>query len=108
MTIVYRDVIFFVAAVVFFLGVTSFALGLFVLVSKAMGRDLESLRDQTNHLAQKGVADEVAGLVGNTTALVDAMTQLVRTARGIGFLLVFVGLLMMTAAYFLIHQVAWA
>ncbi|MBI3159321.1 MAG: hypothetical protein HYZ26_06965 [Chloroflexi bacterium] len=108
MTIVYRDVIFFMASVIFFLGVTAFVLGVFVLVSKAIGKDIESLRDQTAHLAQKGIADEVAGLVGNTTALVDAMNQLVRTARGIGSMLVFVGLLMMAASYFLIHQVGWA
>lgn len=108
MTIVYRDVIFFMAAVIFLLGATAFTLGIFVLVAKAMGRDIEALRDQTTHLAQKGLANEVSGLVGNTTALVDAMNQLVRTARGIGFLLVFVGMLMMGAAYLLIHQLSWA
>lgn len=108
MTIVYRDVIFFMAAVIFLLGATSFVLGMVVLVAKASGRDIETLRNQTSALAQKGIANEVAGLVGTTTALVDAMDQLVRTSRGIGFLLLSIGMLMMGAAYYLIRQLNWA
>lgn len=107
MTIVYRDVIFFMAAIIFFLGVLSFAMGVFVLVAKAGGKDIETLRAHTASLAQKGIADEISGLVGNATALIDAMDQLVRTARGIGFLLVFVGMLMMAGSYYLVLQLNW-
>ena len=49
--------------------------------------EVKALATQTARLAQKGIAEEVAGLVGNASTLVDAMDQLVRTTRGIGIFL---------------------
>lgn len=108
MTIVYRDVILIMAATCFAIGIGSLVSGIIVLITRSGGKDLDSLRAHTASLAQKGIADEISGLVGNTTALIDAMDQLIRTSRGIGFLLVFIGSLLILFSYHLILQVNWA
>jgi hypothetical protein len=85
----------------FFLGVFTFIVGLIVLISRTFGRDVRTLATQTNRLAQKGLLDGIAGLVGNASALMEATNQLVKTARGIGAFLMFFGLFMSGTAIIL-------
>jgi hypothetical protein len=82
-------------------------MGIFVLVARAMGRDMRTLSAQTQKLAQKGLAEEIPGLVGNASTLMQAMHDLVRTAAGIGIFLNFVGAGLMWAAYRLLFQINW-
>jgi hypothetical protein len=91
---------FFIVMVgtLFFLGVFSFFAGVIVLLSRTFGRDVRTLATQTNRLAQKGMLDGIAGLVGNASALMDATNQLVRTTTGIGAFLIIIGLLMISAS----------
>jgi hypothetical protein len=67
-----------------------------------MGSELRAITRQTNQLAQKGLVDELSGLVGNASALLTASSNLIRTTAGIGMLISVLGLLQITAAIGLI------
>ena len=82
-------------------GVISLAAGIYILFHKVMGGELKVIASQTARLAQKGISEEIAGLVGNASALLDALNQLVRTTTGVGVFLTLIGLILMVAAYFL-------
>lgn len=88
-----------VAGVLLGLGLISILAGIIILVTRVLGGEVKTIATQTARLAQKGLADEVAGLVGNASALVQALDQLVRTAAGVAVFLVILGLLMIAAAY---------
>jgi hypothetical protein len=87
--------------ILFTLGMASTITGIIILTTRAAGKDFHTLAAQTTRLAQKGLAEEVAGLVGNATSLLDAMNQLIRTAAGVGVFLTFFGLVLMGSAAFL-------
>ncbi len=54
----------------------------------------------------KGIADDVAGLVGNASNLLSATNDLVRTSAGIGVFLAILGFLLMTAATWLVLKIS--
>ncbi len=95
----------FVIGMLFLLGMITFLAGIFILAFRASSSDVKTIAAQTARLVQKGLAEEVAGLVGNASNLVDAMNQLVRTTRGIGIFLAVIGMLMMGVACWLAIQV---
>jgi hypothetical protein len=92
------ELLLMMAAVLFLLGIGSSLIGIVILTVRSTGKDIRTLATQTTRLAQKGLADEVAGLVGNASALLDAMNQLIRTTAGVGVFLTIFGLLLMVAA----------
>jgi len=57
-------------------------------------------------LAQKGIAEDVAGLVGNASSLLSATNELVRTSAGIGVFLAVLGVVLMAAATWLVLQIS--
>ena len=95
------DILLIMVATLFFMGVFTFFAGLIVLLSRTMNKEIRTLATQTNRLAQKGLVDGIAGLVGNASSLLDATNQLVRTAAGIGVFLVLIGLGLIGSAVFL-------
>ena len=99
------EVLIVMAMILFFLGMASSVTGIVILTTRATGRDIHTLAAQTTRLAQKGLAEEVAGLVGNATSLLDAMNQLIRTAAGVGVFLTVFGLAVMVAAAWLALQI---
>ena len=101
-----NDLIQIMAMSLIVLGVISLISGILTLVLRVSGRDIHTLASQTLRLAQKGVADEVAGLVGNASALLEALNQLVRTSTGVGVFLILVSFLLFAGSYFLITQLA--
>ena len=89
-------------AVGFFLtGIASFAIGLTILVTRSGGKDINTLATQSAMLAKKGIAEEVAGLVGNIQVLLGTLNEMVRTATGIGGFLIILGVLMMGVGYWI-------
>ncbi|MBN1147627.1 MAG: hypothetical protein JXA78_10255 [Anaerolineales bacterium] len=87
-------------SMLFILGMFAFLAGVVILVVSASGKEVKALNDQAARLVQKGVAETMAGLLGNLANLLDSMDQLVRTARGIGvFLTIWGGLIMVGAAW---------
>jgi len=101
-----NDFFFTMAGILLLLGVVCFLVGLITLVSRVLGGDVRRLATQTAKMVQKGLSEEIAGLVGNAATLLDALNQLVRTAAGIGVFLMLMGLLLMLAAYWLVLKIA--
>ncbi len=89
----------------FILGVITFGIGVAILIYSSMGKDVRTIANQTAKLAQKGIAEEVAGLVGNASSLISAMNGMVHTSAGIGLFLNVIGLLMMAGSFWLVLQI---
>jgi hypothetical protein len=83
------------------MGVISVAAGIYVLFRKVMGDELKVIASQTTRLAQKGISDEISGLVGNASSLLEALNSLVKTTTGVGVFLTLIGFILMVAAYYL-------
>jgi hypothetical protein len=94
----------YTAASLFLLGIGTFIAGIVVLLYRVSGRHMRTLATQTTTIAQKGVTEEIAGLVGNASSLLDSVNQLLRTTAGIGVFLCLLGLLMIVGACWLAVQ----
>jgi hypothetical protein len=92
------------AITLFLLGTGTFIAGIIVLLYRAAGRQVQTLAKQTTRIAQKGVTEDIAGLVGNASSLLDSLNQLMKTTTGIGVFLSILGLLMVVAAGWLAVQ----
>lgn len=87
-------------------GSISFFTGLFVLITRVLGGGINKIAKETQKIVQKGIAEEVAGLVGNASVLIESLNQLVQTAAGIGVFLVIIGVVMMGGSLYLLLQLA--
>jgi len=91
-----------IAAITFMvMGIGTFLIGVIFLIKRGPMGEVRSLAAQTAKLAQKGLAEDVSGLVGNASALIDPLNHMTGTASGIGAFLVILGLLMMVLAYWI-------
>jgi hypothetical protein len=99
------NLVVMIIAMLFLLGAATFIAGLLTLALRASSGDVKTLAAQAARLAQKGMAEEVVGLVGNASELLDAMNQLVRTTRGVGMFLTLLGLAIMAFAGWLAVQI---
>jgi hypothetical protein len=90
---------------IFLIGVVTFFIGVFVLIKRSAGRDIREIANQTVVLAEKGVAHDVAGLVGNASALLTATNELMRNTAGVGIFLTLLGVALMTIASWLVLQI---
>jgi hypothetical protein len=95
-----RELVLMISSSLAVLGIISIMAGILLLVLRSGGKAVHSIANQAARLAQKGLAEDVAGLVGNASALVEAVTNLVRTNAGIGIFLVVFGFVMLLSAYF--------
>jgi len=92
-------------ALLFVLGMVTFLAGVFILIFRTGGNDVKNLAVQTAQIAQKSLAQDAAGLVGNTTVLVDSVNTLVASARGVGITLSILGMILMAGACFWALQI---
>lgn len=97
--------ILIIVIALFLLGVVTFVGGILVLTFRTNNKDIKTLATQTTRLAQKGIAEDVAGLVGNASALLEATNEMVRTTKGVGIFLTILGILLMAAASWLVLQI---
>jgi hypothetical protein len=93
------------AVALFLMGIISVGAGVFILITKSVGDDVRQITEQTTKLAQKGITDDIAGLVGNASALIDALNDLIRTTTGIGIFLIIIGVGLLLGAYYMIRQI---
>lgn len=91
----------------FMIGLISFAIGVIVLLTRSVGKDIRALVNQSSILAKKGLAEEVAGLVGNVSALLSATNDLIKTTAGIGVFFMLLGVAIMSAATLLAFRINW-
>ena len=99
-----NDLILIMAVSLMIMGIISLVSGILTLAFRVSGKDIHTLASQTMRLAQKGVADEVAGLVGNASSLLEAVNQLVKTSTGVGVFLILVSFALFAGSYYLIIQ----
>jgi len=83
------------------LGFLTIIIGIAILVHGAWGSDVRTLVSQTARLAQKGLAEEISGLVGNASTLLSSINEMVRTSSGIGLYLTLVGIVLLSIAYYI-------
>ena len=88
----------------FSIGLITFVAGILILTLKPSTADIKTLITQTNNLAQKGIAEDISGLVGNASVLMGAMSDLVRTTSGVGVFLPILGLILMLGSAWLAWQ----
>jgi hypothetical protein len=100
-----NDFFLTMASALLLCGVLTLGIGVFTLISKVMGKELQTIADQTAKLAQKGITEDVAGLVGNARTLIEVLNQMVKTSAGIGIFLVMLGFILLGAAYLLVRQI---
>ena len=101
------DTLLIMAAALFFLGMCTLTMGLFVLVTRTMNKDIKNISNNASKMMQKGITEDISGLVGNASALLESVSSLVKTAAGVGIFLTALGLGMMASAYWLVLQVNW-
>jgi hypothetical protein len=99
-----HDVQLTMAIFAFTLGFITFGIGLFILIGTVRSKEVKTIADQTTRLAQKGIAEDVAGLVGNASALLTALNSMVTTSAGVGVFLTILSLLMMVGAFWIIFS----
>jgi len=89
------------ATILFLLGLIVMAISIFILTKQAIGREIQTIANQTTKLAEKGITENIAGLVGNASALINALHELSKSNTGIGVFMVFLGIALLTTAYFI-------
>lgn len=100
-----NDFLLTMACALLLCGVVILGIGVYTLIGKIMGKELRTIADQTAKIAQKGITDEISGLVGNARSLIEVLNDMVKTTAGIGIFLVVLGFLLMAAAYVLVLQI---
>jgi len=90
----------------FLLGVITLLIGILLLIARSSNKEVRTLATQTAQLAKKGIAEDVAGLVGNASTLLSVTNDLVRTSAGIGVFLAVLGFLLMTVATWLVLRIS--
>jgi hypothetical protein len=85
----------------FVVGLITFITGAVILIMRSRNKEINALTSQTSQIVKKGLAEDVAGLVGNTSALLSAMNDLAKTQNGIGIILIIVGTLLMLVSCYL-------
>ena len=90
----------------FLLGIITLLVGIILLITRSAGKEVRTLATQTAKLARKGIAEDVAGLVGNASSLLSATNELVRTSAGIGVFLSVLGFLLMAVATWLVLKIS--
>lgn len=93
------------ATVLFLIGLITLGLGIFTLAKQAIGKVIQTIAEQTTKLAQKGISEDIAGLVGNASSLIAALDELVRSTAGIGIILILVSFALLGSSYALISQI---
>ena len=100
------DLLLAMLAALFILGTLSIVIGMIVLVSRTFGRDMRTITHQTSKLVSKGLTNEIAGLVGNASVLMNATSEMVKTTSGIGVVLIAIGLIQIGIAIAILYFLA--
>jgi hypothetical protein len=100
-----EQILLYMAIIGFITGVVTLLGGILVLVFRVSSRDLRSLTNQSAELAQKNLAEDLSGLIGNTSSLLESVNHLIRTTAGIGVFLSCVGIILMIASCILLFMI---
>lgn len=98
------NILLLIIFTLFTLGSLSILAGMIILVNRAYSSELKALAVQTSRLVQKGIAEDIAGLVGQASTLLNAINDLIRSTAGLGFTLILVGFVLISTAAFIAYQ----
>jgi len=94
------------AGTMFILGMISCAAGLWTILSREYQAALKGLSAQATRLSARGLGDPaVAPIIDSAARLIEAISQLVRTAIGVGVFLCISGLLVCLAAFWMLSTI---
>ena len=102
------QIVITIAGVIFLLGIICVVISTIILARQAMNKNIRTIAESTAKLAQKGLADGVSGLVGNASMLLSSLNDLTQSNTGIGIFFVFLGLVLLAVAYFLLKPVLFS
>jgi hypothetical protein len=103
----FQEIQLIVAATLFFIGCICTLLGILLLVTRGYSREVNSIAANTAKLGQKGLTQEIAGLVVSATELVASINDLSRTASGVALMLIAIGMGMIGGAYWIFERMQW-
>jgi hypothetical protein len=79
------------ASGLFLIGLITFATGVAILVIRSIGKETRAVSKSLLHITEKGIADDLSGLVDNASSLMAATSNLIQTTKGIGVFLIVSG-----------------
>jgi hypothetical protein len=85
-------------ALVFVMGAVTFFLGVYKIFARSSGSEVQTVAAQTARLVNKGLTQDLAGIVGQAAELMNNTNQLAQTERGAGVILVVAGFVMMAGS----------
>ena len=88
------NIIILSGALLILIGFLSLIFGLIVLVKNALSKDLQEVSAEAAKLARKGLLTDFGSSLQSASFLVNEMTQLIKTARGIGLTLIIIGIIL--------------
>lgn len=100
-----NNLLLFMALVLFLLGIVVFLTGIALLTLYSGNKDIRSLIANTASAAQKGLAEDIASVIGNATSLLETLQRLTQTTNGVGLFLVVLGLVMIAASAWIVYDV---
>ena len=80
-----------VATLILSVGIISFLVGMWLMIRTVASDEVKNMAVQTTRLVQKGMAEDVAGLVGNANNLMETMSRLSQDKRGASVVLLVFG-----------------
>jgi hypothetical protein len=89
------------ASGLFLIGLITFATGVAILVIRSIGKETRAVSKSILHITEKGIADDLSGLVDNASSLMAATSELIQTTKGIGVFLIVSGSVFMILGIFL-------
>ncbi len=92
--------------IVTIIGILSLIAGIYILVSKAISKDVQNITNQAAKLANKGLTEEISGTIGNATSLIKELNNLISTSRGIGLTLIIVGGILIYGSIIVLEKVS--
>lgn len=89
------------ASGLFLIGLVTFATGVAILVIRSIGKETRAVSKSILHITEKGIADDLSGLIDNASSLMAATSNLIQTTKGIGVFLIISGSIFMIMGIFL-------
>lgn len=100
-----NDLILILSFVILAMGVITFIVGIFTLAFKINSEDFNEISSQTAKLMNKGMSEDISGMIGNASSLLQSINEMARTKAGVGMFLLIVAFILLGCAYFLITRI---
>jgi len=100
-----NDFLLTLSVTVLAMGVLAFVIGIFILAFKVVNDDFNEISSQTAKLVSKGLTDDISGLIGNASSLLESINQMAKTKAGVGMFLLIAAFFLLGCAYFLITRI---